>query len=1148
MRWRFPILIPVAVLVGLCPLGLCLNVCRAEQASSPNRLTQAIGKVLGEDVLCDNVVWVSEHCASLPDEERYDSLADWVLPSKGHTEIRLSGGFLGTDAVSDERPSHVESTSNLVSPTFDLLDIARKLNRLPALSERLATTPPSSSSEQQRARVALQLLLTLEMNGNSVDIERDASALSKLLLLAPLRHLKDVWPETLVVVRGMQQPSPHEAMGDLINLIKSRGSAPEVPLGSGFEAWHDLIFVLGRQNFIRQSHPQQSLSDLVADTHLTQWQSIPRQRGYSRGSGYPRSMWMWDGTQIEHVSGHEEDYLFYQCPLLGDFALDFDVPSDSQTQIFAGGNLLGPNWGTQLCYGDLRSGAVMVPLTPPLNHLESWVHCRVEFQGETRTLSLNGRRVRTDALTGPRYPWLASHSWSRNEGRIRDVRITGSPIIPNSVPLSASAELTGWHSYQEATVGFPNASWSSAPPTDADASTSGEIVGQHQPWLAGSHCERLLVYQRPLLENGTVEYDFFYAPGRVMAFPALDRTAFLIEPDQLSLHQITDDKFDRRELSPDNAEPLPRGEKPLPLKANDWNRMRLAVVDHTVSLTLNGEQIHEHELEPTNTRQFGLWHFADQTEARVRNVVMWGDWPRALPSLAQQELANSSVPKLEAEIGKLKTVFHHNFSAGIPEKYFSIPPGDPRGNIELNSEGLKCVQESPGPVSKSFVRPHFEVRGNFDVSIHFKDWQSSNHDFCGASLEMVAQSGHRFAVTRRVQNKDYHWAVLEWGIPKGNGELTSYYQTVTTEATEGHLRVVRLGDVWHALFADNNTSVYRVIATVPLEGTESSPVTLNMATVAGETGRTQLIWKGIRVAAEELMLLPDASQAPKLSVATMKVDGTELRRLSRPESDDPGHGSPDWSPDGKQIVFDSWRGGAAASHLFLVNAEGTNLRYLGAGAMPTFSPDGEQLAFSGEDGMSIMKSDGTNRKVIAVSGWGAQWSPHGQWISYGDYQSGNGVSRGNIAITDIKTKQTRHLLEGEHAARYSNIYWNMEWSPNSKQICFKGGLSTGGTELAMTDVAGSSHGFQILTNQSVESDISWHPDGKSILVSMPSPQHAGAVRLFVCELATKTLTYLESQPVHSLNTSAAWSPDGTRIAFITLFPIEPILWKAAHEN
>jgi hypothetical protein len=92
-----------------------------------------------------------------------------------------------------------------------------------------------------------------------------------------------------------------------------------------------------------------------------------------------------------------------------------------------------------------------------------------------------------------------------------------------------------------------------------------------------------------------------------------------------------------------------KGPDKLSLKPNDWNRVKLTLVGDKVTLDLNDATIYERTLEPTNQRVFGLFHYADETEVRVRNVVYKGNWPKKLPDV--QELAGSapSKPAVEAK-------------------------------------------------------------------------------------------------------------------------------------------------------------------------------------------------------------------------------------------------------------------------------------------------------------------------------------------------------------------------------------------------------------------------------------------------------------------------------------------------------------------
>ena len=120
-----------------------------------------------------------------------------------------------------------------------------------------------------------------------------------------------------------------------------------------------------------------------------------------------------------------------------------------------------------------------------------------------------------------------------------------------------------------------------------------------------------------------------------MVHPALDRLAFLLEPDGVKIHRLTDAQYERSGLAPDNASVEPesrRGPASLPLKPKAWNQAVAPLAGDTRRAPPQRRVIYERTLEPTNQRTFGLFHYADETEVRVRNVTYRGEWPRALPA------------------------------------------------------------------------------------------------------------------------------------------------------------------------------------------------------------------------------------------------------------------------------------------------------------------------------------------------------------------------------------------------------------------------------------------------------------------------------------------------------------------------------------
>ena len=107
---------------------------------------------------------------------------------------------------------------------------------------------------------------------------------------------------------------------------------------------------------------------------------------------------------------------------------------------------------------------------------------------------------------------------------------------------------------------------------------------------------------------------------------------------------LTDFDSERIGLRPDNAIDDPshrRLEGKIKLKPKEWNRLQLRLVGDEVQLILNGVDIYQSPVANWNQRQFGLFHYANQTDVRVRNVILRGDWPKNLPELKDQELSET---------------------------------------------------------------------------------------------------------------------------------------------------------------------------------------------------------------------------------------------------------------------------------------------------------------------------------------------------------------------------------------------------------------------------------------------------------------------------------------------------------------------------
>jgi TolB protein len=100
--------------------------------------------------------------------------------------------------------------------------------------------------------------------------------------------------------------------------------------------------------------------------------------------------------------------------------------------------------------------------------------------------------------------------------------------------------------------------------------------------------------------------------------------------------------------------------------------------------------------------------------------------------------------------------------------------------------------------------------------------------------------------------------------------------------------------------------------------------------------------------------------------------------------------SPSFAPDGKQIVFNSDRGGT--QQLYVMAANGDNVRRISFGSgrygTPVWSPRGDLIAFTkiaeGEFFIGVMRPDGSGERLLtkAFLVEAPTWAPNGRVLMY----------------------------------------------------------------------------------------------------------------------------------------------------------------------
>jgi TolB protein len=149
---------------------------------------------------------------------------------------------------------------------------------------------------------------------------------------------------------------------------------------------------------------------------------------------------------------------------------------------------------------------------------------------------------------------------------------------------------------------------------------------------------------------------------------------------------------------------------------------------------------------------------------------------------------------------------------------------------------------------------------------------------------------------------------------------------------------------------------------------------------------------------------------PHMSIFEANPDGSALKRLT----DAPGYNAEgSYSPDGKSIVFCSNRSGPSNLELYIMDADGKNVRQLTHAPNcynggPFFSPDGQRVIFRSDRRskdhlqLYVINRDGSGEKALTDNldwvYWAPYWHPDGKHIVYTAADHSNPLVRPNYDL------------------------------------------------------------------------------------------------------------------------------------------------------
>lgn len=233
-------------------------------------------------------------------------------------------------------------------------------------------------------------------------------------------------------------------------------------------------------------------------------------------------------------------------------------------------------------------------------------------------------------------------------------------------------------------------------------------------------------------------------------------------------------------------------------------------------------------------------------------------------------------------------------------------------------------------------------------------------------------------------------------------------------------------------------------------------------------------------------LANDCAEGEDLDVWVVNWDDSNMVNLTEDSAESDSH--PDWSPDGMQIVFDSWRSGKAEIY--------------------------------------IMDSDGSNPHAI-TNGPGEhtepKWSPDGKWIAYHCTQESDTGIDTRICIVSPEGQPVGEPIPGTTPT----------WQPTSRDgsarlayLCFQDSQS----DVCTANQDGSDV-VNLTNSPSDEHSPAWSPDGEWLAFVSNRGDDVDIYK--VCAACPGDISWVRLTDEARPADAPAWSPDGSQVAYLS---------------
>ncbi|HZV06513.1 MAG TPA: tetratricopeptide repeat protein, partial [Gemmataceae bacterium] len=412
------------------------------------------------------------------DQERYQLLKTWTLPTSTRQSIRILAGFAPGETPPASFGKFAAPSDGVVSLPELLIDSARKTGQLAALTDEVKKLV---EKKVENAEVLYALIQLADGKGVTVEdiVKRQIDAVRKKVMAPPPVRSPFYyggpewsgpgveWTEFLLA-RACLRDDREVAFGVVLTdlllwLAQGRTNEPEhnqnrnqyFDPNQNSSHWSMVIHL--RENLARShlrragSRKRPEAGSLGALTRprspkepLPHWHSASYTNAAGRRGGTLSPWWIAHEGHIAHLVGDQDDFLIYDYPLTGTFVFSVDAYQGKWAEGHVG--------YAGMVFEPLSTGGGLWPvgghdrlfLSGDAIRRESFNRFTIQVEGGKVRWLVNNRLVHEEKDASSTSPWLALYAFRDRHTVFRNPRLSGKPRIPREARLSHGDRLEGW--------------------------------------------------------------------------------------------------------------------------------------------------------------------------------------------------------------------------------------------------------------------------------------------------------------------------------------------------------------------------------------------------------------------------------------------------------------------------------------------------------------------------------------------------------------------------------------------------------------------------------------------------------------------------------------------------------------------------------